>query len=123
MDLRSLTRGEAEVMKTLWRLKKAFIRDILANMQEPRPAYTTVATFLKILEKKQIVAHVAYGNMYEYYPLIAEEEYQRHEITQLIENYFDNSAKSLVSFFLEDKMIRESDLDELEEFINRNKKR
>ncbi|WP_353718974.1 BlaI/MecI/CopY family transcriptional regulator [Dyadobacter sp. 676] len=121
MELRSLTRAEAEIMKILWQLERAFIKDILAQMKEPKPAYTTVATFIRILEKKGVVAHTTYGNTHEYYPLISEQEYRKHEVQQLVENYFDNSVGNLVSYFLTDNTLKESDLDDLAAFIEKNK--
>ncbi|WAC14644.1 BlaI/MecI/CopY family transcriptional regulator [Dyadobacter pollutisoli] len=121
MEIRSLTRAEAEIMRILWQLEKAFIKDILIRMSEPKPAYTTVSTFIRILEKKEIVAHNTYGNTHEYYPLISEEEYRRHEVQQLMENYFDNSVGNLVSFFVKDNYLKDKDLDELMAFITTNK--
>lgn len=122
MELRSLTRAEAEIMKIIWQLKKAYVKDILANMPEPKPAYTTVATFLKILEKKQIVGHLTFGNSHEYYPIVGEEAYRRYEVKQLVENYFESSVTNLVSFFVMDKTLSEKDLNDLEEFIREKKK-
>ena len=121
MEPRSLTRAEAEIMKILWQLGKAFIKDILAQMNEPKPAYTTVATFVRILEKKGIVAHTTYGNTHEYYPLISEQEYRKYEVQQLVENYFDNSVTKLVSFFMKEDNLKKSDLDDLAAFIEKNK--
>lgn len=121
MEPRSLTRAEAEIMKILWQLGKAFIKEILAQMNEPKPAYTTVATFVRILEKKGIVAHITYGNTHEYYPLISEQEYRKYEVQQLVENYFDNSVTNLVSFFMKDDNLKKSDLDDLAAFIEKNK--
>ncbi|MBO9611363.1 MAG: BlaI/MecI/CopY family transcriptional regulator [Dyadobacter sp.] len=121
MEPRSLTRAEAEIMKILWQLGKAFIKDILAQMNDPKPAYTTVATFVRILEKKGIVAHTAYGNTHEYYPLISEQEYRKYEVQQLVENYFDNSVTNLVSFFMKEDNLKKSDLDDLAAFIEKNK--
>lgn len=123
MEPRSLTRAEAEIMKILWQLGKAFIKDILAQMDAPRPAYTTVATFVRILEKKGVVAHNTYGNTHEYYPLISEQEYRKFEVQQLVENYFDNSVTNLVSFFMSDDALKKSDLDDLASFIEKNKER
>ncbi|ACT92042.1 BlaI/MecI/CopY family transcriptional regulator [Dyadobacter fermentans] len=121
MEPRSLTRAEAEIMKILWQLGKAFIKDILAQMDDPKPAYTTVATFVRILEKKGIVAHNTYGNTHEFYPLISEQEYRKYEVQQLVENYFDNSVSNLVSFFMKDDNLKKSDLDDLAAFIEKNR--
>jgi len=121
MELRSLTRAEAEIMKILWQLEKAFIKDILALMPEPKPAYNTVSTFIRILEKKMVVGHTTYGNTHQYFPLISEEEYKRHEIQQLVGNYFDNSVANLVSFFVNDNDLKSKDLEEIMKFVNENK--
>ncbi|TDB67398.1 BlaI/MecI/CopY family transcriptional regulator [Arundinibacter roseus] len=122
MEIRSLTKAEAEIMKILWQLKKGFIKDILAKMEDPKPAYTTVATFLKILEKKQVVSHRTYGNSHEFYPLISEEDYRKHEVDQLMENYFDNSVANLVSFFVKEKGLDEQDFNALTDYVEKNKK-
>ena len=121
MAIRSLTRAEAEIMKILWQLEKAFIKDILALMPEPKPAYNTVSTFIRILEKKNVIGHVTYGNTHQYFPLIAEQEYKRHEIQQLMANYFDNSVENLVSFFVSDNNLKTKDFNEIMKFINDNK--
>ena len=122
MEIRSLTKAESEIMKILWQLKRAFIKDVLAQMPEPKPAYTTVATFLKILEKKRVVSYKTYGNSHEFFPLISEEEYRRHEVDQLLDNYFDNSVANLVSFFVRENGLEDKDLDELASFIDKKNK-
>ena len=121
MEIRSLTRAEAEIMKILWQLEKAFIKEILALMPEPKPAYNTVSTFIRILEKKKVIDHITYGNTHQYFPLISEQEYKRHEIQQLMVNYFDNSVENLVSFFVSDNNLKTKDFDEIMKFINDNK--
>lgn len=120
MEIRSLTRAEAEIMKILWKLQKAFVKEILAQMPDPKPAYNTVATFIKILEKKNIVSHITYGSTHQYFPLITEKEYKRHEVEQLMGNYFENSAANLVSFFFNDKKLNANELDEIMEFVKKN---
>jgi predicted transcriptional regulator len=115
MEIRNLTRAEEEVMRILWQLKKAFVKDILAEMPEPKPAYNTVSTIIRILEKKEVVGYNAY------YPLISEEEYKRHEMKQLMVNYFDNSLPNLVSFFVKDNDLNTKDLDEIMKLINQHK--
>ena len=121
MEIRTLTRAEEEIMRILWQLKKAFVKDILAEMPEPKPAYNTVSTIIRILEKKEVVGYTAYGKTHEYYPLISEEEYKRHEMTQLMVNYFDNSLPNLVSFFVKDNDLKTKDLDEIMKLIDRHK--
>lgn len=108
-------------MRILWQLKKAFVKDILAEMPEPKPAYNTVSTIIRILEKKEVVGYTAYGKTHEYYPLITEEEYKRFEMKQLMTNYFDNSLPNLVSFFVKDNDLKTKDLDEIMKLINDHK--
>jgi predicted transcriptional regulator len=121
MEVRTLTRAEEEIMRILWQLKKAFVKDILAEMPEPKPAYNTVSTIIRILEKKEVVGYTAYGKTHEYFPLITEEEYKRHEMQQLMVNYFDNSLPNLVSFFVKDNDLKTNDLDEIIKLINDHK--
>ncbi|GLU50680.1 BlaI/MecI/CopY family transcriptional regulator [Dyadobacter frigoris] len=121
MEVRTLTRAEEEIMRILWHLKKAFVKDILAEMPEPKPAYNTVSTIIRILEKKEVVGYTAYGKTHEYFPLITEEEYKRHEMQQLMVNYFDNSLPNLVSFFVKDNDLKTNDLDEIMKLINDHK--
>jgi len=121
MEIRTLTRAEEEIMRILWQLKKAFVKDILAEMPEPKPAYNTVSTIIRILEKKEVVGYTAYGKTHEYYPLISEEEYKRFEMQQLMVNYFDNSLPNLVSFFVKENDMKSKDLDEIMKLINEHK--
>ncbi|PWJ57649.1 putative transcriptional regulator [Dyadobacter jejuensis] len=110
MEIKTLTRAEEEVMRILWRLKKAFVKDILAEMPEPKPAYNTVSTIIRILEKKEVVGYQAYGKTHEYYPLIDEDTYKRHEVQNLMQNYFGNSLPNLLSYFANEKVIKEEEL-------------
>ncbi|NIJ55353.1 BlaI/MecI/CopY family transcriptional regulator [Dyadobacter arcticus] len=121
MDIRTLTRAEEEIMRILWHLQKAFVKDILAEIPEPKPAYNTVSTIIRILEKKEVVGYTAYGKTHEYFPLISEEEYKRYEMKQLMVNYFDNSLPNLVSFFVKDNDLKTKDLDEIMKLINDHK--
>ena len=121
MEIRTLTRAEEEIMRILWQLKKAFVKDILAEMPEPKPAYNTVSTIIRILEKKEVVGYTAYGKTHEYFPLITEEEYKRFEMQNLMVNYFDNSLPNLVSFFVKDNDLKSKDLEEIMKLINDHK--
>ena len=94
-----LTRGEEEIMQILWRLGDAVVNDIIARTDEPHPKYTTVATFLKILENKGFVSHTAEGKSHRYFPLIGREEYARGVMSSMLSSYFDGSLAQLVSFF------------------------
>lgn len=121
MPIRDLTKAEEEIMRVLWQLKKGFVKDVLAELSEPKPAYNTVSTIIRILEKKELVGYTAYGKTHEYYPLISEEEYRRFQTEQLMANYFDNSLKKLVSFFVQDKNISLNEADEIIKLLNKQK--
>lgn len=110
--LEKLTRGEEEVMQILWQLGTGSINDLIAAMQEPKPKYTTVATFLKILENKGYVEHEAGGGKnYEYRPIVPKEEYAHSVMSGLLSSYFDGSLAQMVSFFSrrEDLSIQETE--------------
>ena len=121
MPIRELTKAEEEIMRVLWQLKKGFVKDVLAEFPEPKPAYNTVSTIIRILEKKELVGYTAYGKTHEYFPLISEEEYRRFQTEQLMANYFDNSLKKLVSFFVQDKNISLKEADEIINLLNQQK--
>ena len=129
MPIRELTKAEEEIMRVLWQLKKGFVKDVLAELPgsdegdatSAKPAYNTVSTIIRILEKKGLVGYTAYGKTHEYYPLITEEEYRRFQTEQLMSNYFDNSLKKLVSFFVSEKNISLSEADEIINLLNKKK--
>lgn len=104
-NMKELTRAEEQLMQILWKLKKGFVKDLIDHIPEPKPAYNTVSTFIRIMEKKGFVGHTAYGKTHEYYPLITKKEYTKLYMKSFISNYFSNSFQEMVSFFAkEDKM-------------------
>ncbi|MBN2480769.1 MAG: BlaI/MecI/CopY family transcriptional regulator [Bacteroidales bacterium] len=114
-----LTRAEEEVMQILWEMKKGFVKNIIKKFPDPKPAYNTVSTIIRILEKKGFVAHKAFGNTFEYYPLVLKDEYRKHYVNAMMNNYFGGSFKQLASFLIDhDKL----DVRELEEILNLIKK-
>lgn len=100
-----LTRAELEIMQVLWACGAVVIHDILDDMEEPKPAYNTVSTIVRILEKKGFVSHKAYGKTHEYFPLVAKEDYARRYMDGVLKNFFGGSLSRLVSFFSEQKAI------------------
>ncbi|MGY6562880.1 MAG: BlaI/MecI/CopY family transcriptional regulator [Luteibaculaceae bacterium] len=115
-----LTKSEEQIMQHLWRLKKAFVAEIIAEMPEPKPAYNTVSTIIRILEKKNVVGYTAFGKSHQYYPLVSEETYKRFSGKQLLENYFNNSVASFVSFFAENNNLSLQEIEQLKKLIERN---
>ena len=97
--MKELTKAEEQVMQVLWQIKQGFAADIIANFPEPKPAYNTMLTVVRILEKKGFVSHETFGKSNRYYPLVSKEQYSESFMQQFVRNYFDNSFKSMVSFF------------------------
>lgn len=116
--IRELTRAEEQVMQVLWKIEKGLVHDILGHFPEPRPAYNTVSTIIRILEQKGFVDHKAYGRTHEYFPLISKEAYSRAHFSNFLNNYFGNSFKSLTSFFATGKNLSLAELEEIREMIN-----
>lgn len=120
-DLKELTRAEDQVMQILWLLEKGFVKDIIEKMPEPKPAYNTVSTIVRILETKGFVGHKAYGKTHEYFPLISKEKYTRFYLNNLIKGYFNGSFQNLVSFFAKENKLNAVDLEKLlEELKNKD---
>lgn len=117
-----LTRGEEEVMQILWSIGSGFVNDIIARMKEPKPKYTTVATFIKILENKGFVRHEAVGKSYLYFPLVAKEEYAGNVMQSMLSNYFDGSLSQMVSFFSQKENISVKEMDEILEIVEKIRK-
>lgn len=123
MKMKELTRAEEGIMQELWKLEKAFVKEILEELPEPKPAYNTVSTIVRILEEKEYVGHEAFGKAHRYYPLVDKEEYAKMTTNKLLGSYFGGSVKELLSFFVQDKQINLKELDQiLKEIEKQNKK-
>lgn len=119
-----LTKAEEQIMQILWEIEKGFIRDILDHLDEPKPAYTTVATIVKILERKGFVAYKAYGKAHQFYPLIFKSEYSKVQVNSLFGRFFKSSIKDVVTYFADNNKVSVSDIDEAIKALNeiKNKK-
>lgn len=117
-----LTRGEEEVMHILWKSGQATVSDIIELMAPPKPKYTTIATFIKILENKGFVTHEQKGKGYLYTPAIEREEYAKTVVKNMLRSYFDDSIPNMVSFFSKHENLSVSDLDEIYDIIENAKK-
>ncbi|MCF8298437.1 MAG: BlaI/MecI/CopY family transcriptional regulator [Saprospiraceae bacterium] len=111
--MKELTKAEEQIMHILWKLEKAFVNDIVEKMPEPKPAYNTVSTIVRILERKGFVGYKAYGKTHEYFPLIQKEEYTSKFFNGFLKNYFDNSFQNMVSFFSKDKNLSTKEMEEI----------
>ena len=113
-----LTRAEEEVMQILWELEKGMVHDILERFPDPKPAYNTVSTIVRILEQKGFAGHKAYGRTHEYFPVISKADYTKSSFSGFMTNYFGNSYKSLASFFASEGKLSIRDLEEIQETID-----
>ncbi|GAW90107.1 CopY family transcriptional regulator [Flavobacterium psychrophilum] len=101
--MQKLTNKEEEVMHILWKLKKAYVKEVLAEITQEKPHYNTLSTIIRNLEEKGFVSYNAYGNTHQYYPIISIENYRKRFMNTAIDNYFGSSYKNMVSFFAEEK--------------------
>ncbi|HCZ36063.1 MAG TPA: transcriptional regulator [Cytophagales bacterium] len=111
--MKELTKAEDQIMQILWTIKKGFVKDIIDQLPEPKPAYNTVSTIVRILEKKGFVGYKAYGKTHEYFPLIAKENYTRFYLNNMVKGYFNGSFQNLVSFFAKENNLNVGDIDKL----------
>jgi predicted transcriptional regulator len=113
MQIKKLTSAEEEIMQILWSLGKGFIKDILEQMPEPKPPYTTVLSVIRVLEKKNFVSHKQFGNTYEYFPLVLKKEYAGEHFNQFLSGYFNNSFPKMAAFFARENNLSMKELEEL----------
>ena len=114
----TLTRAEEEVMQILWEIEKGMVHDVLAKFPEPKPAYNTVSTIIRILEQKGYAGHKAYGRTHEYFPVISKTAYTKSSFKGFMTNYFGNSYKSLASFFASEGKLSIRELEEIQKTID-----
>lgn len=119
--MQKLTNKEEEIMHILWKLEKAFVKDVLAEIKTEKPHYNTLSTIIRNLEDKGYVGYNAYGKTHQYFPLVSKEDYRNRFFSNAIENYFNNSYKNVVSFFAKEEKISIEDLKEIIKLIEKNK--
>ena len=117
--MEKLTHQEEELMLIIFQQGKGFIKDFMEKLEEPRPPYTTVASIVKNLKRKGYIKAKAYGNTYEYRPVMEESEYKSKYLSGVVQNYFDNSYKEMVSFFVEKQKISAEELQEIIRLIEK----
>ena len=111
--MKELTKAEEQVMQLLWKQEKAFVKELIEQIPEPKPAYNTVSTIVRILEKKGFVGYEAFGKTHRYFPLISKKEYTRKYMKNFMKGYFSNSFKEMVSFFAREDNMSISELEDL----------
>ena len=112
-----LTNAEEQIMKLLWRLDKAFIRDLLNEFPDPKPAPTTVITLLKRMIDKGFVSYRQCGNSREYFPVVKKSDYFSDHINVLIKDFFNNSTAQFASFFANETDMSPEELKELRDIV------
>ena len=111
--MNKLTRAEEQVMQVLWEMERGLVKDMLDKLPEPKPAYNTVSTIIRILEKKGFVDHKAYGTTYEYFPLIKKEDYANFHFSDFMKNYFNDSFPRMAAFFARENNLSMKDMEEI----------
>ena len=111
--MNTLTKAEEQVMQILWDVRNGFVKDLLEHFPEPRPAYNTVSTIIRILEKKGFVDHRSFGKSHQYYPLVSRERYRNERFSGLMKDYFNNSMKQVLSHFSTSGTLSMKEADEI----------
>lgn len=111
--MNTLTKAEEQVMQILWDEKEGFVKDLLQQFPEPKPAYNTVSTIIRILEKKGFVDHRSFGKSHQYYPLVSREQYRNERFSGLMKDYFNNSMKQVLSHFSTSGSLSMKEADEI----------
>lgn len=118
--MKPLTKAEEDIMQVLWQLEKANVKDIIKILPEPKPAYNTVSTIVRILESKGFVDYEKQGKGHLYFPILKKQDYSNLSLNTLVENYFQGSFKSMVSFFVKKNDINIEELESVLKEINKN---
>jgi len=116
--IKELTKAEEQLMQILWDKKKAFVNDLLEVLPEPKPAYNTVSTIVRILERKGFVSHKAYGNTHQYFPVVTKKAYTKQTFKTMLSGYFSNSFEQMVSFFATEEKLTLSEMEEIKRIMD-----
>ena len=118
MKEQKLTDAEKDLMEIIWQKKAAFMKDIMEEYPEPKPANTTIATLLKRMQNKDLIGYKTYGNSREYFPKVSKEVYFKEEMTSMIDKFFNSSASQFASFFTSNTKMSQTELKELRDLID-----
>ncbi|WP_034057058.1 BlaI/MecI/CopY family transcriptional regulator [Lacinutrix jangbogonensis] len=119
--MQKLTNREEEVMRILWRLENAFVKDVMAEIKKDQPHYNTLSTMIRNLEEKGYVGYEAFGKTHRYFPIVKKEDYRKRFMNTAIDNYFNSSYKNVVSFFAKEEKISIAELKEIINLIENKK--
>ena len=119
--MEKLTRKEEEIMQVVWQLGKCFVKEVIERLPEPKPHYNTVSTIIRNMEEKGYIAHRDFGGSHQYYPVIGREDYRKNFMNKVIDGFFDNSYKNVVSYFAREEKISVEELKEIIRMIEERK--
>jgi len=119
--MQKLAAREEQIMLILWRLEKAFVKEIVEKFPEPKPHYNSISTLVRILEEKGFIGHTAFGRTHQYHPLISQEQYTNQEVEDVVDKYFDNSFQKMISHFAKEEKVSSAELEEILKMIKKSK--
>jgi predicted transcriptional regulator len=115
--MKEITKAQEEILKVLWELEEGVVADIIDKLPDPKPAYNTVSTVIKVLEKKGYVNHKTYGKTYVYFPIVSKRDYANYILKDSFRGLFNNSLNQAVSFFVKQKKVSLVELEEIKQLI------
>lgn len=115
--MQELTKAQEEILRILWEIEEGVVSDVIARLADPKPAYNTVSTVIRVLEKKNYVSHKTYGKTHVYYPVVSKKEYAHYVMKDSLKSFFNGSLKQAVSFFVNQKDASVAELEELKQII------
>lgn len=116
--MEELTQYEERIMRIFWKEERALVRVVLEQLPEPKPPYTTLASSIKLLERKGFLGHKAYGTTNEYFPLITQGEYSKKSINRMVNHFFEGSVGNFLSFMVKEKDLSEKEIKEIQKLID-----
>ena len=119
--MQKLAKREEQIMQVFWSIGKAFIKEVIPELPDPKPHYNSVATMVKILEEKGFLDHESIGNIFSYFPVISKEEYQKHAMKDIVSQYFDNSYPNMLAFFAKEQKLSDQELNDIMRIIKAKK--
>jgi BlaI family transcriptional regulator, penicillinase repressor len=120
--MQKLAKREEQIMQVFWNLKRAFIKEVIPELPDPKPHYNSVSTMIKVLEDKGFLAHDVVGNIYQYFPMVSKEDYQKHAMKDVVSQYFDNSYANMLAFFAKEQKMTDEELNDIVNLIKAGKK-
>lgn len=119
--MQKLSNKEEEIMQIIWQLDRAFVKEVIAEMPDPKPHYNTVATIMRILEDKGFLSHETFGKTFRYFPIVSIDEYKARDLKDIVKKYFNESYPQMLAYFAKKEDISQKDLKAILDIINSKK--